>query len=97
MFLIWLFFKIRCIYLISVFWLFSKHDFVTRMMKRSAGKLIHNIPTLMYKMIASTVDYSHNREDCSDTMHLAKNDAATCAFDGRMGYPLGVGVTAAQK
>ena len=53
--------------------------------------------TLMYKMIASTVDYSHNREDCNDTMHLAKNDAATCAFDGRMGYPLGVGVTAAQK
>ena len=40
--------------------------------------------TLMYKIIASTVDYSHNREDCSDTMHLAKNDAATCAFDGRI-------------
>ena len=53
--------------------------------------------TLMYKMIASTVDYSHNREDCNDTMHLATLMLMLVRQRPYGKYPLGVGVTAAQK
>jgi hypothetical protein len=50
----------------------------------------------MYKMIASTVDYSHNREDCNDTMHLATL-MLLLVHSTAVLVCKGVGVTAAQK